>query len=122
MTSYIVYTIRSVAINFIIKRDINNKNTLYGLEEDLSDNIEDTGTVNPEVSCLINENIEELGRIISTLSESDQDLLFYKYNLEMNDKEIAGIFSISQDNVRKRLQRARQRALKEIKREGYRVE
>src|SRR5690606_25258732 len=89
LTSYIVYTIRSISINFISKRDINNKISFLGFEEDLSDNIEDTGTVNPEVSFVIKENINELGKIISKLSESDQDLLFYKYNLEMSNKEIA---------------------------------
>lgn len=122
LTSYIVYTIRSVAINFIIKRDISNKNMFYGFEEDLSDVIGYAGTANPEISFINNESIDELGRIIATLSETDQDLLFYKYNLEMNDKEIAAIFNISYDNVRKKLQRARQRALKEIKREDYKVD
>ena len=122
LTSYIVYTIRNISINFITKRDRHNKKIFYGLDDDVSESIEDTKTYKPSEFIIIKENIDELGEAISRLSKMDQEILFYKYNLEMDNNDIANTFNISKDNVRKRLQRARQRALKELMKEGYKIE
>ncbi|GFN35728.1 RNA polymerase sigma factor [Tepidimicrobium xylanilyticum] len=122
LTSYIVYTIRSVSFNFINKRNRYNKRIFYGLENDLSETIEDTEASQPDELVIIGEEIDELGKAITRLSAIDQEILFYKYNLEMSTADIASIFNISKDNVRKRLQRARQRALRELKKGDYKVE
>ncbi|HHV46243.1 MAG TPA: RNA polymerase sigma factor [Tissierellia bacterium] len=122
LTSYIVYTVRSVSIDFINKKSRHNKRMFYGLDNDLSETIEDTEAPQPDEFVIIGEEIDELGKAISRLSEIDQEILFYKYNLEMSTTDIASIFNISKDNVCKRLQRARQRVLKELKKAGHNVE
>ena len=121
LTSYIVYTIRSVAINFIAKRDQHNNNIFYGLEDDLSVTLEDTDGICPKEAIVIKENIDELGNAISKLAEIDQEILFYKYNLEMSNKDIAHTLNISEDAVRQRLSRAKRRALKILKKEGFEI-
>jgi RNA polymerase sigma-70 factor (ECF subfamily) len=108
-TAYIVYTSKSVAINFIKHRDVRKKYAYYGKDRDLAErvsNLEDT----MEDRIVRQEEIEELGNAILRLPEKQKDLLYFKYILEMKDRDIAEIFEISPDSVRQYLTRARRKA------------
>jgi RNA polymerase sigma-70 factor (ECF subfamily) len=53
------------------------------------------------------EEIEEMGNAILKLPEKQKDLLYYKYMLEMDDREISEILGIDPNSVRQYLTRAR---------------
>lgn len=110
--AYVVYTSRSVAINFIKHRDVQTKHLYYGESTDLAERIhgfEDS----IEDRIIHQEEIENLRDAILKLPERQKDLLYFKYLLEMDDHEIAEILEIAPDSVRQYLTRARRKA-KEI--------
>ena len=109
-TTYIVYTIRGVAINHNRQQAAKSKKVYLGMSDDLMDSIPDTITI--DEICATKEDYRELGEAIGQLSERDRSLLYNKYNLELSDTEIAKIMDIPINNVRVYLMRARQRALK----------
>ncbi|MDD2300008.1 MAG: sigma-70 family RNA polymerase sigma factor [Fermentimonas sp.] len=111
MVAYVVYTSRSVAINFIKHRDVQKKHGSYEGYMDpaeripsLEDNVEDR--------IIHQEEIAELGNAILKLPEKQKDLLYFKYILEMHDREIAEILKIAPDSVRQYLTKARREAKK----------
>ena len=109
--AYVVYTSRSVAINFIKHRDVQKKHVYYGEDADLAEAIfglEET----IEDRIIHQEEIEEMGNSILRLPEQQKDLLYFKYMLGMDDGEIAGIFGIASGSVRQYLTRARRKAKK----------
>lgn len=106
---YVVYTSKSVAINFIKHRDVQKKYAFYGGDMDLVEKVpshEDT----IEDMIIHQEEIEEMGNAILKLPGKQKDLLYFKYILEMNDAEIADTFGIASDSVRQYLTRARRKA------------
>lgn len=108
-TTYVVYTSRSVAINFIKRRDVKKKHSYYGDNTDLAEEIpghEDS----IEDRIIHQEEIEAMGNAILKLPEKQKDLLYFKYILEMDDNKIAEIFDIAPDSVRQYLTRARRNA------------
>lgn len=109
LAAYVVYTSRSVAINFIKHRDVQKKYAYYGKDLVSPEKIpsqEDS----IEAKIIHQEQIEELVKAILKLPEKHKDLLYFKYILEMDDREIAGIFRIAPDSVRQYLTRARRKA------------
>ncbi len=111
LAAYVVYTSRSVAINFIKHRDVQKKHAYYGEDMDLleklpcpDDAIEDR--------IIHQGEIAELGNAILKLPEKKKDLFYFKYILEMHDRDIAQIFGISPDSVRQYLTKARREAKK----------
>lgn len=114
--TYVVYTSRSVAINFIKHRDVQKKHVYYGEGVGLTEAI--SGPVDTIENGIIHqEEIEEMGNAILRLPEKQKDLLYFKYILEMDDAEIAEILKISPDSVRQYLTRARRQAKKHIDKE-----
>lgn len=110
-TSYIVYTVRNVCIDYIRKQARQSEHMFLGISDDLTDSISDAKAAVEEI-CSTKEDYEELGKALYQLSERDKNLLYYKYNLELKDKEIADIMDISENNIRQYLTRARRRAYK----------
>lgn len=106
--TYVVYTARSVAINFIKRRDVMNKHMYYGAEEDIAATASIYEAV--EESILRKEEIEEMVQAIGKLPERERDLLYFKYILEMNDEEIGQILGIATASVRQYLTRSRRKA------------
>lgn len=107
--AYVVYTARSVAINFIKHRDVQEKHTFYGEEADLSDELklsEDT----LEEFYFHREELEVLSDAVLRLPDREKDILYFKYLLEKTDSEIAEDLSISSGSVREYLTRARRDA------------
>lgn len=114
--TYVVYTARSVALNFIKRREVRNKHTYFGVEEDLAECIpalED----NLEERLVRQQEIEFLCNAIPKLPEKQKNLLYFKYLLEMADEEIAKNLSIAPDSVRQYLTRARREAKKLMEKE-----
>lgn len=106
---YVVYTSRSIAINFIKHRDVQNKHGYYGEDIDMAEKIP-SPEENIENRIIHQEEIEELGNAVLRLPEKHKDLLYFKYILEMNDREIADILNIAPASVRQYLTRARRKA------------
>lgn len=109
LTAYVVYTSRSVAINFIRHRDVQKNHAYYGKDMNLSDEIPSLAD-SIEDRIIRQEEIAELGNAILKLPEQQKNLLYFKYVLEMHDREIAGILNIAPDSVRQYLTRARRQA------------
>jgi len=112
LVAYVSYTSRSVAINFIKHREVQNKYTFYGRDEDLSENNSDLKD-DIEGEIIHQEEIKELGNTVLRLPEKYKDILYFKYILEMTDREIGNVLNIAPDSVRQYLTRAR-RAAKEL--------
>ncbi len=107
--AYIVYTSRSVAINFIKRRDVERKHGYYGADHDLADAaavMEDS----VEDRIVRQEELDEMESIILKLPQRQKDLLYFKYFLEMDNAEIAQILGIAPASVREYLTRARRSA------------
>ena len=116
--AYVVYTARSVAINFIKHRDIQRKHWFYGGDSDLSEDIPDREE-NIEERIIHREEIEAMGNAILRLPERQKNILFFKYILEMKDYKIAEILGIAAPSVRQYLTRARGKARKLMDKEMY---
>jgi RNA polymerase sigma-70 factor (ECF subfamily) len=115
-TSYIVYTIRNISIDYVRKRARKTERMFLDMSNDLIDSVPDA-KLSVEEICVAKEDYTELGKAINQLSERDRDLLYYKYNLELRDKEIANIIGLPANNIREYLTRARRRALKILTKE-----
>lgn len=107
--AYVVYTTRSVAINFIKHRDVQNKHTFYGEYSDLAE-----GLAYPdddmESGIIRQDETELLCGAVLKLPKRQKDLLYFKYILEMPDADIAEHLGISPNSVRQYLTRARRAA------------
>jgi len=109
--TYVVYTSRSVAINYIKHRDVVNKHVYYGGEKDLREALvvlEET----IEERIIHQDEIKEMGNIILRLPQKQRELLYFKYFLEMDNVQLAEILGIAQASVREYLTRARRNAKK----------
>jgi len=103
--AYVVYTSRSVAINYIKRRDVQKKHSYFGGDMDLAEKVPSLGDTIEE-RIILQEEIEEMGKTILRLPEKQKDLLYFKYLLGMTDAEIADIFGIAPGSVRQYLTRA----------------
>lgn len=118
ITTYVVYTVRSVTINYIKHKKVENKymyysddveiiKELYNKEDDI------------EIRLIYQEEMEMLKGAISLLPEKEKDLLYFKYILDLKDIEIADILCISPNSVREYLTRARRDAKKLMEKEMH---
>ncbi len=109
---YVVYTSRNVAINFIKHRDVQQKYLYFGEDTDLAEGIPDLTDNIMEERIIHQEEISELRNAILELPEKYKELLYFKYILELHDREIADILNIAPASVRQYLTRARREAKK----------
>lgn len=107
--AYVVYTSRSVAINFIKHRDVQNKHILFGDEADAAEDLADPdGDFVQRIA--LQDEAKYLCDVISKLPERQRDLLYFKYVLELTDEKIAENLGITPQSVRQYLTRARRAA------------
>ncbi|EMS72689.1 RNA polymerase sigma factor [Ruminiclostridium cellobioparum] len=115
-TTYVVYTVRSISINYIKHKKVEKKHIFYSddidIAVDLSNLENDSG-----YELVRQEELDLLSDAVSKLPQKKKDLLYFKYVLEMKDEEIAKIFEIAPNSIRQYLTRARRDARKLIQRE-----
>ncbi len=109
LATYLVYTSRSISINFIRRLTVQSRYLYYGLEDDLAEQVSDHEKA-VEDRVLSWHSLSDLWKSIGCLPERHKALLYLKYLLELKDTEIAEVFNISPAGVRKDLTRARRAA------------
>ncbi|MBB6690944.1 sigma-70 family RNA polymerase sigma factor [Cohnella xylanilytica] len=113
MTSYIFYTLKHVCLDYNKRKVQYSKRTLSGLTNDITDNIPDLQATIDE-NLLLLEELEVLKQALLQLSERDRYLLFYKYTMELSDREIAGLINIPHNHIRQYVARAKHRAFQKL--------
>ncbi len=113
---YVVYTSRSVAINYLKHKNIEKKYIYFRNEFDLAENLQIVED-DMEFRIINQEEIEALEKAVLKLPAKHKYLLYFKYILEMNDRNIAEILNIAPNSVRQYLTRARREAKKLIDKE-----
>jgi len=111
LAAYVVYTSRSVAINHIKHKSIQKKHAYYGGDADPTEKMPDLERT-IEDRIIRQEEVIEMDNAILRLPEKQKALLYFKYILEMHDREIAEILKIDPNSVRQYLTRARREAKK----------
>lgn len=109
ITAYVCRTVNSVAIDFYRRNMKGDSKIKFSPYADLADELEDD-SMSPHERYEKMQEYEMLGTALLQLSERDKDLLYYKYYLELSDKEIAYLLDMEHTNVRVSLNRARKRA------------
>ena len=115
-TAYVVYTIKSIAINYIKHKMVENKHLYHNEYSDTANGpfiFEDDS----ETRLIRREEMDLLRDAIAMLPEKEKDLLYFKYMLEMKDNDIAEILGIAPNSVRQYLTRARRNAKKLMEKE-----
>ncbi|KPU43276.1 RNA polymerase sigma factor YlaC [Oxobacter pfennigii] len=108
-TKYLIVTIiKSTSIDMLRRRS-----KIEYLSLDLTDEYIDINTPNTEDIVIRLSETKELLEKLTEIKAEYADILTLKYYHELSDREIADILSISHENVRTRLSRARA-ALKKI--------
>ena len=85
------------------------KNYLADCPNDIANEIPDLQAATEE-QVIKHEELEGIEQVLLQLSERDRSLLYYKYNMEMKDRDIAALLDIPVNHVRQYIARARQRA------------
>jgi len=115
--AYIVYTTRNVTINYLRHKDVENKHSFFGEEDDIADNIS-TLDADFDDRLIHQEDIRLLSDAIVQLPQKQRDLLYFKYILELSNKDIADNFGITESSVRQYLTRSRRQVKKIIEKES----
>ena len=100
---YLSKTVKSIALHQIQRRKRQLPSDWLDEQPDDHDG--------PELAYIRMESYDELGQAIATLGQRDQDLLYFKYYLDMPNIEICAALGISEASIRPLLYRARKRAL-----------
>jgi RNA polymerase sigma-70 factor, ECF subfamily len=116
-TAYIVFTVRSVAINYLKHKNVESRHLYYSDDMSMIEDTVDTEE-GAERRLVRQDDVELLKNAVSRLPQPQKDLLYFKYILDMSDEEIAKILGIAPNSVRQYLTRARRAAKKLIEREA----
>ncbi len=118
LTSYIITTVRNTAFGRMRKQKLINRHFLY-----LSDYSMETiaATEDVERTAESRDRLDEVRRIINTLSEKEQSVIRLKIEMELSDKEIAEELDVSPEVVRQTISRARKHIQKALLREEVRA-
>lgn len=109
LSAYIVYTVRSAAIDFL-RKERSAKANAISLEDAEQGRFGAENIPITDFEGLFDAK-ERLNALWSRLSEEDKILLEGKYIWEKPDKELAEILHCKPDSIRMKLTRARRRAL-----------
>lgn len=104
---YIIITIRN-ASNMILRKEKNDLDNLPLDEEDI---------VSDEDITVF--GIELIKECLKRLSQTDKEIIYLRYTLDMDHKQISNVLGISQEASRKRLQKAKQALKRLLEEEGY---
>ena len=111
LTTYIVYTIRNVSISYLRWQQRDKQWIIDSDDEQETFSITDKSLL-PEEVTLMNERIDEFGKVWMTLPEETRTLLAGKYILGLSDTELAEQYGCNPNSIRMKLTRARRQALK----------
>lgn len=112
LTTYIVYTIRSVSLNYMKHKAVESKLLYFSDDIDAID--DDTASGGGVEDRLIrSDEVELLAKCAGMLPQKQRDILYFRYFLEMKDSDIAEVYGISPNSVREYLTRAR-RSVREL--------
>ncbi len=115
ITSYIVYTSRNIAINYVRHRNVEQKHTYLGGETDIGEDIAIVYNWDDQINH--QDELEILSNSLMKLPQKQKDLLYFKYILEQENKEIAHTLGVTESSVRQFLTRARRKARELIEKE-----
>ena len=107
--SYLRSTVRHTALNYAIKKEPQRVKNALLEEENLFDIVDESADIEGEVLKTI--TAEKMKDCIRQLPQVYQDVLNFKYLLELSDREIGDSLGISKNSVRQYLARARRKAL-----------
>lgn len=112
--SYIVHTVKHVAINRLRHQAVEEKYAAQLANENSYDSDD-----NPQAYIELVETRADLSKIWAKLSEQDQELLFRKYVYGQANSELAELYGCREDTIRMRLMRARKKTIRLLKEEAY---
>ena len=121
LISYITVVSKNIAINFMKHNNIKSNFIYDGDGEDIIGSVNDNNNV-PEELIIIQEDSENLNKILYELPEKHRLILQFKYFYEMSDEEIAGIFDIKPKSVKVYISRARKMTYKLFRERGEKYE
>lgn len=107
--SFLVIIVRNVSINIY--------NSIKGREymELYDSRLADMSVKGPEYENIDSEDYNNLVQNILKLGSKYSDILFLKYNYSYTNHEISAMLGISEEVVRKRLERARTKLMEQLK-------
>lgn len=83
----------------------------------LDEMAEDKKVTDPAEIVINKESVEKLSKVISSLDEKYKDVFILSRVYNISPQDIAGMLGITVENVRKRLQRAKEKILEEYNKE-----
>lgn len=104
LPSYIVFTVRSVVLDYIKSKRSKKKQEIQEISDEYADN-----SLSTEEKVLRQIEIAELASLINKLPEKYKNVLNFKYFLNMTNKEIASRLGIKPESVDMYLTRARRK-------------
>lgn len=116
LAAYIVYTVRSVAINLRRHQSVVKQHSIP-LDVNEQDTFE-SPHLSPDKIVEKLDVHKQLSLLWDKLSEEDQDLLYRKYIADQTDEELAAIYHCKKESIRMKLTRARRRAMKLLEQEA----
>lgn len=111
LTSYIVTTVRNTATNLAKHHEVQSRHVFL---TDFEEEGPADSALLPEDILLSNEYSTAFAKVFASLSEEDQILLRGKYELELDDAELAAILGCAANSIRMKLTRARRRAMNRL--------
>ncbi|MCT1402839.1 RNA polymerase sigma factor [Paenibacillus sp. p3-SID867] len=122
LASYIVNTLKHTCLDYIRKEKRRNQRVFTGMTDDMAEQIPNLLAAVTEDKYIQQEASEALEQVLLQLPERDRNLLYFKYNMSMKDKEIGRLLDIAEQHVRQYVARARRKALQIMSEgEGYNV-
>jgi RNA polymerase sigma-70 factor (ECF subfamily) len=119
LATYVVHTVKSVAIDLVRRRDTKQNHEFLGQDGDAAEAVADVGDGSDFESLVLDaEAAKAAVRHLDRLDERDMDILKYKYVLDMTDKEIAPLMGVKPQSIRGLLTRARRNALELLRKGG----
>lgn len=112
LPSYIVATVRNVAVDFLRKQSSPQGQSLSLDDEETGELL---APISPEDSFLILSQKEQLSAVWQKLSAQDRLLLEWKYIFGYSDRDLALRLNCKPESIRMKLTRARRRALHILK-------
>lgn len=105
---YLVYTVKSTALNFKKHQSVVERHCVCEGEQDMENQA--IPTLSPEEIAILMERRASLAEIWPLLSVNDRELLSRKYILEQTDEELAKFLQCKKESVRMALTRSRRKA------------